>query len=126
MQTEFDENVVDYWRLPNGKKTMKFKKHDGIDGDNDVKSTLPSHLGAFILSNNKRIMIKTSSEINGFCKNNINYGDIDSLYIEKKKWKVLDKAKLVEKELCQGRNDYKALGILYDLFSAPKIKKQFN
>ena len=90
---------------------MKFKKHHGLDGDNDVKSTLPSHIGAFILSNNKRKMIKISSEVNEFCKNSINYGDIDSLYIEKKNWKVLDKAKIVEKELCQGKNDYEALGI---------------
>ena len=33
---------------------------------------------------------------------------------------MLDKAKLVGKELCQGKNDYKTGGIFYGLFLAPK------
>ena len=57
METEYDDNVLDYWRLPNGNYIVKLKKDDGLDGDNDVKNTLPSHLGAFILSNSKRIII---------------------------------------------------------------------
>ena len=61
-------------------------------------------------------------EINGFYNNNIYYGDTDSLYIEKKYWDVLDKANLVGKNLCQGKNDYKTGGIFYGLFLAPKIK----
>ena len=56
MQTEYDENVLDYWGLPNGFCIVKMKKDDGLDGDNDVKNTLPSHLEAFILSNSKRNM----------------------------------------------------------------------
>ena len=51
MQTEYNENVLDYWRLPNGISIMKFKKEDGLVGDIVVKYTLPIHLGAFILSN---------------------------------------------------------------------------
>ena len=35
---------------------MKYKKGDGLDGDNDVKNTLPSHHGAFILTISKQIM----------------------------------------------------------------------
>ena len=35
---------------------------------------------------------------------------------------MLDKANLVGKNLCQGKNDYKTGGILYGLFLAPKIK----
>ena len=34
----------------------------------------------------------------------------------------LDKAHLVGKNLCQGKNDYKTGGIFYALFLAPKIK----
>ena len=34
----------------------------------------------------------------------------------------MDEAKLVGKELCQGKNDYKNGGIFYGLFFAPKIK----
>ena len=59
-------------------------------------------------------------EINGFYNNSIYYAD--SLYIEKKYWDVLDKANLVGKNLCQGKNDYKTGGIIYGLFLAPKIK----
>ena len=122
METEYDENVLDYWRLPNGNYIVKLKKDDGLESDNDVKNTLPSHLGAFILSNSKRIMNNFIREINGFYNNSIYYGDTDSLYIEKKYWDVLDKANLLGKNLCQGKNDYKTGGIFYGLFLAPKIK----
>ena len=56
METEYDENVLDYWKLTNGNYIVKLKKDNALEGDNDVKNTLPSHLGAFILSNSKRIM----------------------------------------------------------------------
>ena len=98
------------------------KNDDGLNGDNNVKITLPSHLGAFILSNSKRIVNNFIREINGFFNISIYYGDTDSLYIEKKYWDVLDKANLAGKNLCQGKNDYKSGGIFYGLFLAPKIK----
>ena len=87
-----------------------------------MKLTLPSHLGAFILSNSKRIMNNFIREINGFYNNSIYYGETASLCIEKKYWDVLDKANLVGESLCQGKNDYKTGGISYGLFLAPKIK----
>ena len=122
MKTEFDEDVLDYWRLPNGIYIVKMKKDDGLDDDCDIKNTLPSVLRAFILSNSKRIMNNFIKEINGFYNNSIYYGDTDSLYIEKKFWDLLDKANLVGEELCQGKNDYKTGGIFYGLFLASKIK----
>ena len=61
-------------------------------------------------------------EVNGFYIISIYHGDTDSLYIEKKYWDVLDIAKLVGKELCQSKNDYKTGGIFYGLILAPKIK----
>ena len=122
METEYDENVLDFWKLPNGKYIVKFKKDDRLEGDNDVKNTLPSRLGAFILCNSKRNMKQFIKEINGFYNNIIYYSDTDSLYKEKKYWDVIDKANLVGKNLCQGKNDYKTGGIFYGLFLAPKIK----
>ena len=122
MKTEFDENVLDYWRLTNGNYIVKMKKDDGLDDDCDIKNTLPAVLGAFILINSKRIMNNFIREINGFYNNSIYYGDIDSLYIEKKYWDVLNKANLVGEGLCEGKNDYKTGGISYGLFLAPKIK----
>ena len=53
MQTEYDDNVLDYWKMPNGNYLAKFWKNDGLNGNNDLKNTLPSQLGAFILSNSK-------------------------------------------------------------------------
>ena len=120
MQTEYDDKVLDYSKTPNGKYIVKIKKDDGLDGDNDVKNTIPSHLGAFILSNSKRIMNNFLREINSFYNSSIYYGDTDCLKIEKKHWDVLDKAGLVGDILCQGKNDYKSGGIFYGLYIAPK------
>ena len=122
METEYDENVLDYWKLPNGNYIVKLKKDDGLEGDNDVKITLPSHIGGSILSNRKRIMNKFIRENNGFYNNSRYSTDTDSLFIEKKYWDVLDKAILVGKNLCPGKNDYDSGGIFYGLFLAPKIK----
>ena len=85
-QAEYDEDVLDYWRLPNGRYMVNLIKDDGLAGDKDVKNTLPSYSGAFILSNSKRIMNNLFREINGFFNNSIYYGDTDSLYVEKKYW----------------------------------------
>ena len=84
MKTEFDENVLDYWRLPNGNYIVKMKKDDGLNDDCDIKKILPAVLEAFILSISKRIMNNFIREINGFYNNSIYYGDTDSLYREKK------------------------------------------
>ena len=80
------------------------------------------HLGAFVLSNSKRIMNNFIHAINGFYTNDVYFTDTDSLYIEKKHWNKLDKAGLVGKGLLQGKNDYKDGGIFYGLFLAPKLK----
>ena len=52
MQTEYDENVLDYSRLPNGNFIVQMKNGEGLDdNDCDNKNSLPAHLGAFSLSN---------------------------------------------------------------------------
>ena len=68
MQTKYDDNVLDYWRLPNGNYIVKVKQGDGLEGDNNVKSTLPSHLGAFTSSKSIRIISNLIREKNGFYK----------------------------------------------------------
>ena len=100
MKTEFDEIVLEYWRLPKGNYIVKMKKDDRLDDHCDIKNTLPAVLGAFILSNSKRIMDNFIREINGFYKNNIYYTCCDSLYIKKRYWDVLYQANLVGEELC--------------------------
>ena len=94
------------------------EKSDGLEGHNDVKISLPSHLRAFILSSHKRIMNRIVKEINGFYSKNIYHGDTVSLYIEKKFWDVLDKANLVGNVLCQGENDYETAGTFYGFFNS--------
>ena len=83
-------------------------------------------MGAFILSNSKRIMNNFVRIIDGFKSNSVYYQDTDSLYIEKKHWDKLDKANLVGDKLGQGKNDYGDSGVFYGLFLAPKIKYCLN
>ena len=40
--------------------------------------------------------------------------------LEKRPWEVLDKAKLVGGNFCQGKNNYKNDGIFHGFFLAPK------
>ena len=79
MQTEYDENVSDYMKLPNHIYIVKIKKDDGLGDDCDTKNILPVHFGPFILSNSKRFLKNFIREINGFYNNSNYYGDTDSL-----------------------------------------------
>ena len=78
-------------------------------------------MGAFVLSNSKRIMNNFIHANNGFDTNDVYYTDADSLYFENKDWDNLEKAGLFGKNLLQGKSDCKDGGIFYGLFIAPKI-----
>ena len=122
MQTEYDERVKDYWKISGINYIVKMIGDKGLEDEIKKVNTMPLHLGAFVLSNSKRIMNNFIHAINGFYTNDVYYTDTDSLYIENKHWDKLDKAGLVGKNLLQGKNDYKDGGIFYGLFLAPKIK----
>ena len=122
METEYDERVKDYWKISNTNYIVKMIDDKGLEDKIKKINTMPLHLGAFVLSNSKRIMNNFIHAINGFYTNDVYYNDCDSLYIENKHWDKLEKAGLVEKRLLQGKNDYKDGGIFYALFLAPKIK----
>ena len=49
METEYDENVLDYWKLPNGNYIVKLKKDDGLEGDNDVKKYITKPFRSFYI-----------------------------------------------------------------------------
>ena len=79
----------------------------GLEDEVKKLNTMPLQLGAFVLSNSKRIMNNFIHAINGFYTNDVYYTDTDSLYIENKHWGKLDNAGLVGKNLLQGKNDHK-------------------
>ena len=81
MQAAYDDNVLDYWKLEIGNYIVKLKKNDGLDGDNDIKTTLlfQFHLGAFTWCESKRFRNRFFREINGFYNKSIFCGDTDSL-----------------------------------------------
>ena len=121
MMDNYDERVKDYWRISGIKYIVKMIDDPGLEDEVKKLNTMPLHLGAFVLSNSERIMNNFIHVIDGFYTNDVYYTDTDSLYIENKHWDKLDKAGLVGKNLLQGKNDYKELGIFYGLFLAPKI-----
>ena len=122
METEYDERVKDYWKISGNNYIVKMIDDKGLEDEIKKVNTMPLHLGAFVLSNSKRIMNNFIHAIGGFYTNDVYYTDTDSLYIENKHWDKLDKAGLVGKNLLQGKNDYKDGCIFYGLFLAPKIK----
>ena len=122
METEYDEKVKDYWKISGINYIVKMIDDKGLEDEIKKINTMPLHLGAFVLSNSKRIMNNFIHAINGFYTNDVYYTDCDSLYIENKHWDKLAEAGLVGKNLLQGKNDYKDGGIFYGLFLAPKVK----
>ena len=66
MKTKFDENVLDYWKIPNENFILKIEKDDGLDDGCDIENILPAQFGTFILGNSKRIMNNFITEITVF------------------------------------------------------------
>ena len=79
MQTEYDERVKDYWKISGINYIVKMIDDAGLEDEVKKLNTMPLHLGAFVLSNSKRIMNNFIHAINGFYTNDIYYTDTDSL-----------------------------------------------
>ena len=56
MQTEYDERVKDYWKISGINYIVKMIDDAGLEDEVKKLNTMPLHLGAFVLSNSKRIM----------------------------------------------------------------------
>ena len=67
----------------------------GLEDEVKNLNTMPLQMGAFVLSNSKRIMNNFIQAIKGFDTNDVDYTDTDSLHIENEHWDELDKAGLV-------------------------------
>ena len=123
IQTEYDERVRYYQKIKYGNYIVKLKVDEGLQDEVKKVITMVLHLGAFVLSNSKRIMNNFIHAIDGFYTNDNYYTDTDGLYIGNKHWEKLDKAGLVGKNRLQGKNDYKQKrSIWYGLFLPPKLK----
>ena len=120
MMTEYDERVLDYQKINYGKYIVKMKDDEGLQDEVKKVNTMPLHLGAFVLSDSKRIMNNFIHAFDGFYTNDVYYTDTDSLYIENKLWDRLHKAGLVGKNRLQGKSGFKDGGVFYGLFLAPK------
>ena len=83
METDYDGTVLDCWKIPNGRYTVKMKQNNRSDSDNDMKNTMRLHLGAFVLSSSRRLIKIFIKKIIGFFDKNVYYTGTDSLYIEK-------------------------------------------
>ena len=101
MMTEYDERVKDNWKISGINYIVKLIDDAGLEDEGKKLNTMPPHLGAFVISNSKRIMTNFIHAINGFYTNDVYYTDTDSLYIENKHCDKLDKARLVGKNLLQ-------------------------
>ena len=71
MSTEYVERVLGYWRLPNRANIVKIEDDDVLECETDLKNTKPAHMGCFISSRSKRIMIYFTRENIEFRTNNI-------------------------------------------------------
>ena len=76
----------------------------GLEDEIKKVNTMLLHLGAFVLSNSKRIMKNFIHAINGFYTNDVCYNDTDSLFIKNNHWDELDKTSFVGKKPIQGKN----------------------
>ena len=56
MSTEYDDWVLQYCRLPNKWYMVKMKQDEAGKSESDLKNTMPTHLGSFIVSDTKRVM----------------------------------------------------------------------
>ena len=126
MKTENDENILAYWKLPNGKYNEKMKKDDGLHDDEcDSKKTLPVHPGAFILKISKRFVNDFIREINGFYIINI-YIYMTQMPIHsvlKRNFGMCwTKLNWLKKIYVKVKKHYKSGGIFKGLFLAPKIQ----
>ena len=83
MMSEYYNLVEDYWKIGYGKYIVKMIDDVGFEDDVKKLNTMPLHLGAFVLSNSKRIMNSFNQAVDGFHTNDFYYTDTDSLYIEK-------------------------------------------
>ena len=56
MMTEYEERVLDYWKTSGYNYIINMIDDTALEDEVKKLNTMPLHLGAFVLSNSKRIM----------------------------------------------------------------------
>ena len=79
MMTEYDERVIDYWKISANNYFVKMIDDAGLEDKVKKLNTMPLHLCAFALSNSKRNMNNFIHAIGGFYTNDVYYTDTDGL-----------------------------------------------
>ena len=98
MMGEYDERVLDYRKIHFRNYIVKMRDDAGLEDEVKKVNTMPLQLGAFVLSNSKRLLKNFIHAIDGFYSNDVYYTDTNSLYIENKQWDKLYKTGLFGKE----------------------------
>ena len=75
MIAEYDEIVLDYQKSNYGNYIVKMKDEESSQDEVKEVNTMPPHLGAFVISNSKRIMNIFIHAINAFHTNGVYYKD---------------------------------------------------
>ena len=71
MRTEYDERVKDYWKISGINYIVKLIDDPGLEDEIKKINTMPFQLGAFVLSNSKRIMNNFLHANDGFYTNDV-------------------------------------------------------
>ena len=82
MCTEYDERVEDSWNMSHGNSVVKMVGVEQLKDEDKKINTMLLHLGAFVLSNRKRIMNNFIQAVDRFYTNELYYGHTDSLFSE--------------------------------------------
>ena len=97
----------------------------GLEDEVKKLNTMSLHVGAFVLSNSKRIMNNFVHANNGFYTNDLYYEDTDSMHIENQHWDQLNKAGLVGKKYYKVKMITKTVVFLWIVLRSEK-KILFN
>ena len=71
MMSEYDERVKDYWKISGINYIVKTIDDAGLEDEVKKLNTMPLNLGAFVLSNSKKITNNFIQAADGFYNNSV-------------------------------------------------------
>ena len=85
MKNEYDQSVIEWFSLKNGKITVKIKAKEAVDNirTSGKVNCQPCHICSSILSHSKRLMSDVLMALDVPKELKKNYGDTDCVYVHK-------------------------------------------